>query len=203
MHRSFLDLARVIVVLNILLMMLIIASTTYPSTTLIREVKGPVKMVASTTPLINITVPTPIPAITQTNETLDKHTESTSVGGMLTSYYEAETYLPQILALMLSLILGVTSIALFSEFKASRSRGYLEGAFQKFRAARTWYIAGLISASTILTYTVFIHILNYGLYGSAIYLLLAFEFSILIFFTWRIMYIRKLQNELLRIIMLK
>jgi|YelNatPaOPRAMG01_1025707.scaffolds.fasta_scaffold13936_8 hypothetical protein len=206
MRRSFLTLARVIVVLNILLtIFLIIATTTYPSITLSREMRGspPVKIAASTTPLINTTAPPHIPATAQTNETLDKHAESILVGDTLTSYYEAEAYLLQTLALMLGLILGVTSIALFSEFKASRGRGYLEGAFQKFKVARTWYIVGLISASIILMYTMFIHVLNYRLYGSAIYLLLVFEFSILIFFTWRIMYIRKLQNELLRIMMFK
>jgi len=206
MRRSFLTLARVIVVLNILLtIFLIIATTTYPSTMLSREMREspPVKIVASTTPLINTTAPPHIPAITQTNETLDKHAEPTSVGDTLTAYYGAEPYLPQILALMLGLILGVTSIALFSEFKASRGRGYLERTFQKFKVARTWYIVGLISTSILLMYTVFIHVLNYRLYGLTIYLLLVFEFFILMFFTWRIMYIRKLQNELLKIIMLK
>ena len=205
MRRSFLTLARVIVALNILLtIFLIIATTTYPSTMLSREMRGlpPVKIVAST-PLINATVPPHIPATTQTNETLDKHAESTSVGDTLTAYYGAEPYLPQILALILGLILGVTSIALFSEFKASRGRGYLERTFQKFKVARTWYIVGLISTSILLMYTVFIHVLNYSLYGLTIYLLLVFELSILIFFTWRIIYIRKLQNELLKIMMLK
>jgi len=209
MRRSFLTLARAIVVLNILItIFLIIATTTYPSTMLSREMRGspPVKIDASTTPIINTTVPPappPIPAITQTNETLDKHAESTLVEDTLTSHYGVEAYLLQILALILGLILGVTSIALFSELKASRGRGYLEGAFQKFNAARTWYIVGLISTSILLMYTMFIHVLNYRLYGLTIYLLLVFEFFILVFFTWRIMYIRKLQNELLKIMMLK
>lgn len=199
MHKPFLTIARVIIALNIVLAVyLIIATTTYPSTMLSRETIPPPPIKAPTTTLtINITV-TLIPAITQINETLDRHVESTltSREDTLISSYVMGVYSPQIMVLILGLTIGVTSVALIFEFKASRSRGNLEGAFQMFKAAEIWYIAGLISTSILLAYLI-LYRLSYGLIA---YLILIFESSILVFFAWRILHIYRLQNKLLRLI---
>ncbi|MEM2511429.1 MAG: hypothetical protein QXY40_11395 [Candidatus Methanomethylicia archaeon] len=199
MRKPFLTIARVIIALNIVLALyLIIATITYPSTMLSKEnipqppIKAPV-----TTLTINTTV-IPTPAIAQVNKTLDRHVESTSTSmtDMLITSYGVDVYLPQIIVLILGLLLGVTSIALVFEFKASRSRRHLEGAFQMFKAAKIWYITGLISASTLLTYSI-LHRLNYGLIA---YLMLIFESSVLVFFVWRILHIYRLRNKLLKLI---
>ena len=194
MHKPFLNIARVIIVLNIVLAVyLIMATTTYLSTMLSMEPTPQPPMKALTIP-INTTV---IPA--QIDEALDRNVESTATGVVdrLMASYGVGFYLLQTLALTLGLLLGVISIALIFEFKASRSRKHLERVFQVFKAARIWYISGLISASILLTCTILIYRLGYGLIT---YLMLVFESSALVFFTWRLLHIHRFQNELLRLI---
>lgn len=212
MRKPFLTVAKVIVALNIVFIAcLIIATTTYPSTTLgggEALIAPPVKTATTTpppTPIApNATIPPPVIAVEATNKTSCKHelqsspTTTTVRADTLSRYYGVNPYSPQILVLILVLLLGVSSIALVSEFKTPRGRGYLENAFQTFKIAKTWYTVGLISVSILLAYTTIA--LTYLGYSLTIYLLLVFEAIALVFFTWRILHIYRLQDRLLKLI---